>query len=361
MEQIHTHNPKLADTLTALSVAPTRNTDQSLPRNVRWMLLGISVIAVAAFTGIAHSTWPTHVEGAKLARPDQSDPAPSTFEMSVGPTIAPKGISPTATTIPVTAIQEIAGSGYIVAPQSTAVFAKYGGAIRSIPIDLGEWVEAGQIITILENAHATFAFEQAQAELVSAKLASSAYEIELVRAQDLFERTSALAARGVVPGFQLDDATSTLRAAQNAVAQGDQDVALAELAVRIAREPVDALSLRAPISGTVTALNATTGDTVLGRLDGQSILTITNTDALFIDADVAEANIALLHAGLRGEAVLDGFPNQPFSIVLTRIAPEVSAAKGTVTIRLTFDAPPTGIRPNMAARIRIFATQPETH
>ena len=76
--------------------------------------------------------------------------------------------------------------------------------------------------------------------------------------------------------------------------------------------------------------------------------------SLFIDADVAETSIAMLRSGLQGEAVLDGFPDQPFAVELSRLAPEISAAKGTVGIRLTLDTPPTGIRPNMAARVQLF-------
>ena len=83
------------------------------------------------------------------------------------------------------------------------------------------------------------------------------------------------------------------------------------------------------------------------------MLTITNTKSLAIDADVAETTIAALKPGLRGQAVLDGFPDRPFVVTLVRLAPVASAEKGTVTLRLSLDDPPDGILPNMAARIRI--------
>ncbi len=60
------------------------------------------------------------------------------------------------------------------------------------------------------------------------------------------------------------------------------------------------------------------GDTVLARadsvLENQSLLTITDTKTMVIDADVAETNIAALRPGLRGEVVLDAFPDQPFEV-----------------------------------------------
>ena len=117
------------------------------------------------------------------------------------------------------------------------------------------------------------------------------------------------------------------------------------------------LTVRATFAGTVTRLDARVGDTVLARIDSvresQSLLTITNTKSLAIDADVAETTIAALKPGLRGQAVLDGFPDRPFAVTLVRLAPVASAEKGTVTLRLSLDDPPNGILPNMAARIRI--------
>lgn len=115
--------------------------------------------------------------------------------------------------------------------------------------------------------------------------------------------------------------------------------------------------MRAPISGTVTRLDAHVGDTVLSRQDSvredQSLLAITDTASLVIDADVAEANIALMRPGLLGEAVLDGFPGQPFAVEVSKIAPVISREKGTVTLRLSLMSPPAGMRPAMAARIRL--------
>ena len=123
--------------------------------------------------------------------------------------------------------------------------------------------------------------------------------------------------------------------------------------------------MRAPISGTVTRLDAHVGDTVLSREDSvrenESLLVITDTSSLVIDADVAEANMALMRPGLSGEAVLDGFPDQPFAVAVSKIAPVMSREKGTVTLRLTLSSPPSGVRPAMAARIRLVVGEEVDH
>ncbi|WP_260094339.1 efflux RND transporter periplasmic adaptor subunit [Phaeobacter inhibens] len=82
-------------------------------------------------------------------------------------------------------------------------------------------------------------------------------------------------------------------------------------------------------------------------------MVITDTASMYLDAEVAETNVSRLRVGLTGEAVLDGFPDQPFEVRVVGISPVVSAERGTISLRLELDGPPDGIRPNMAARIRI--------
>ena len=122
-------------------------------------------------------------------------------------------------------------------------------------------------------------------------------------------------------------------------------LANAELAIRIAKEAVAELNVRAPFAGTVTRLDAHVGDTVLARADtardDQSLLTITDMSSLVIDADVAEVNASLLRPGLRGEAALDGFADRPFAVQVLRLAPTASADKGTIALRLSITDPPT--------------------
>lgn len=253
--------------------------------------------------------------------------------------------------------REVTGSGFVVAPRMTAVFAKYEGRITRVTVALGDPIEAGQVLVTLEDAGTRFALEQARAAKAQAELVLAARDIDLAQARTLLDRAEILAARNATPRQALEDARAAAERASNAVAQARQSSDSGDLAIRIAEERVAELNVRAPFASTITRLDARVGDTVLARIDSvresQSLLTITDTKSLVIDADVAETSIATLKPGLRGQAVLDGFPDQPFAVTVLRLAPIASAEKGTVTLRLSLADPPDGIRPNMAARIRI--------
>lgn len=253
--------------------------------------------------------------------------------------------------------REITGSGFVVAPRITTVFAKYEGRITRVAVALGDSIEVGQVLVTLEDAGTRFALEQARAAKAQAELVLAARDIDLAQAHTLLDRAEMLAARNATPRQALEDARAAAGRASNAMAQAQQTSDSADLAIRIAGERVAELNVRAPFAGTITRLDARVGDTVLARIDSvresQSLLTIADTKTLVIDADMAETSIATLKPGLRGQAVLDGFPDQPFAVTVLRLAPIVSAEKGTVTLRLSLADPPDGIRPNMAARIRI--------
>ncbi|MBB6222567.1 efflux RND transporter periplasmic adaptor subunit [Rhizobium leguminosarum] len=254
--------------------------------------------------------------------------------------------------------REVTGSGYVVAPDIATVFSKYEGRIVAVEVEAGDSVVAGQVLVRLDDAGARFALRGAEIAGRAAALALEARTIELAQARSSFARSERLAGRDAMSAQALEEARTAVDKAENAALQARQDVEKAELEIDKAREQVEALIVRAPISGTVTRLDAHVGDTVLSREDSvredESLLTITDTASLVIDADVAEANIALMRPGLSGEAVLDGFPGQPFAIAVSKIAPVVSREKGTVTLRLSLTSPPPGMRPAMAARIRLL-------
>ncbi|NDK51088.1 efflux RND transporter periplasmic adaptor subunit [Rhizobium laguerreae] len=259
--------------------------------------------------------------------------------------------------------REVTGSGYVVAPDIATVFSKYEGRIVAVEIEAGDRIVAGQVLVRLDDAGARFALQGAEIARQSAELALTAKTIELAQARSSLTRTERLAGRDTMSAQTLEEAKTAFDTAENAALQARQDVAKADLDIDRAREQVEALTVRAPISGTVTRLTAHVGDTVLSREDSvrenESLLAIADMTTMVIDADVAEANIALMRPGLRGEAVLDGFPDRPFAVEVSKIAPMISREKGTVTLRLSLSSPPPDVRPAMAARIRLVVGKAE--
>lgn len=358
MNTLTEHDRKLAETLKSLSL----ETPEPPRTHVGWVAGALFLAAAGIAAALLAPGFPNDLiaglsDNGDVAKLDQTGSGKALRSTPEHDNISPSMASPA------TSAREITGSGYVIALHSTTVFSKYEGQITDIAVDVGDRVHAGQVLAVLEDASARLALEQANAAKVSADLALAAREITLAHAKALLRRSEALTRLNATARKDLEDTETGLKQALNGVELAHQEAARADLAIRVARERVDGLTVRAPFAGTVTQLSAHIGDTVLARADSvresQSLLTLTDTTDLAIDADMAETNLSLLRPGLRGEAMLDGFPDQPFAIELQRIAPIASAEKGTIGLRLSLVEPPVGIRPNMAARIRIIV--PETH
>ncbi|MBY5442382.1 efflux RND transporter periplasmic adaptor subunit [Rhizobium leguminosarum] len=353
------HDRDLAAKLRSLSIEPAPFKTEPPESRVRRRVIPGAMLAFAATASLAVAFVhrPDTLERMLAGLIDKDEAAISvdgTAAPAAGPIRALTSNNPADRALP---SREVTGSGYVVAPDIATVFSKYEGRIVAVEVDAGDRVPTGQVLVRLDDAGARFALQSAEIARQSAELALTAKTIELAQARSSLTRTERLAGRDAMSAQTLEEAKTAFDTAENAVLQARQDVAKADLDIDRAREQVEALTVRAPISGTVTWLTAHVGDTVLSREDSvrenESLLAIADMTTMVIDADVAEANIALMRPGLRGEAVLDGFPDRPFAVEVSKIAPMISREKGTVTLRLTLSSPPPDMRPAMAARIRL--------
>ncbi|ARO30686.1 RND family efflux transporter protein [Rhizobium sp. NXC14] len=362
------HERHLAARLRSLSIEPAALETKPPERRAR-RLRAATMLALAGAVSLAAVYRPDALERievalARLVGDDAALPADGAalpiMDLPEDATVekaTPNQDSVALTRGTTAASREITGSGYVVAPDIATVFSKYEGRIVAIEVAAGDPVVTGQVLVRLDDVGARFALRGAYIAGRAAELALEARNIELAQARSSLDRAERLAGRDAMSGEALEAARTAFDTAGNAAAQARQDLEKAKLDIDRACEQMEALTVRAPISGTVTRLDAHVGDIALSREDSvrenESLLAITDTASLVIDADVAEVNMALMHPGLKGEAVLDGFPDKPFAVEVAKVAPVISKEKGTVTLRLSASSPPPGMRPAMAARIRL--------
>lgn len=256
-----------------------------------------------------------------------------------------------------TPARNVTGSGHVVALTHTTVFSKYAGRIAQVTVEVGDKVGAGQTLARLDDAAARFNLSDARISKRSAQFTVLARQIDLEEANASLDRSKRLAEKNLLSAQDLEKAVTAQKRAANDVGQAEQTLAKAALDIAKAEEVITELTVKAPIAGTVTARNAEPGELVLAQADAKgltdALVTITDTDNLAIDIDIAESSIAHIEPGLFGEAILDGFPDQPFKVKVSKIEPVASVERGTVRLRLSVISPPSGIRPSMAARVSI--------
>jgi RND family efflux transporter MFP subunit len=374
MNMIPENERKLVETLKSLALEDSRlnvDTQRRAPSLKR--ILWVCVATLLFACGLCVVFRPTLLAEFGLEAPwhrlnavwkrDGAEPAPAISQDRADTASGPKPPQRT-TSAQSTLIPEITGSGYVIAPVSTEVFARSAGTIATLSVELGDAVKAGQELLRIDGITEKFTLEKAELAVPSAALELEARRIDEASARVELDRIARLIAHETVPAKQRDDARVALQQAENKVAQAQQALSQANVDVRSAQYEVDRLVVRAPFAGTVTQLAAHVGDMVLAQSRNEqkeeSLMTITDISDMVIDADVAQNNISVVKSGVMGEAVLDAFPSNPFKIMLYSIAPMASVQKGTITLRFHPIDPPTGIRPNMAVRVRISGSEPAT-
>jgi HlyD family secretion protein len=110
-----------------------------------------------------------------------------------------------------------------------------------------------------------------------------------------------------------DGAAAELEAAEAGVAR-------ARASVRLAREELDHLVVRAPFDGVVTQRYVEVGESVI---PGQPVLEVMSPDSLYVSAPIDEIDIGRIREGLPARISLDPYPGRSWPGRVTRVAPYV--------------------------------------
>lgn len=206
--------------------------------------------------------------------------------------------------------------------QSDLAF-RTAGRIAERLVEVGDHVEAGQILARLEAQEQT-------ADVVSATAGVESAEATLRQVTAAFERQKSLLASGFTTQSSYDNAQQAFQAARATL-----DVARSNLGT--ARERLAYTTLTADASGIVVARNAEAGQVVEAA---QTVFTIARDgerDAVF---EVYEGLLARDPAEAVIELSLVSNPAVRATGRVREVAPAIDPATGTVRVKIAIDAPP---------------------
>lgn len=153
---------------------------------------------------------------------------------------------------------------------------------------------------------------------------------------------------------QVDSAQSQLDALLKSAGQSDMrsaeiNLQQARLSLQDAQAQRARAQLRAPLTGTVLAVDIEVGQQATA---GTSAVTLADLNALELTVNVAEVDVNKVTLNQAARITVDALPGQTLQGTVARIAPSSEASSGVVnyplTIRLT-DPDLSGVRPGMTA------------
>ena len=259
-----------------------------------------------------------------------------------------------------------------------------GGTVREIRVEVGDAVQAGDVLlrldtTELERAvrQAELALEARRAELQDARLGPDASQVEIARAnlrRATVQLQAAQAAYDEIADEPDAETSPEAVALENAkaayeqakaefervvegptpeeIARLENRVAAAQVALEEAEARLAQAQLVAPFAGTVLEIAVREGENVG---PGQFLVLLADLNTLEIVAEIDEIDIGEVQPGQAVKIRLDAFPGEELSGTLVHIAPAASAERGAGTFlgRVQFTPTELPLKPGMGASLEI--------
>lgn len=227
-----------------------------------------------------------------------------------------------------------------LAGESAQLYPRATGFVSERRADLGDKVEAGQVLAVISAPESDQAVREAVAVLAQAKA-----DQELAKVN--YDRAQVLIGSGAISKELYSD-----RKANFDVAGAARGAAEARLAA--ARERQGFQTVRAPFSGVVVARNVERGDRVVGdAASAEPMFEVNALDPLRVVVDVPQ-NVALqIRSGVEGDVTFPELPGQTFKAQVVRIANAISRDAGVMRTELRLPNPDSRIPAGMVGTVAL--------
>jgi RND family efflux transporter MFP subunit len=254
-------------------------------------------------------------------------------------------------------------TGYVTARRQATVSAKITGKVRTVLIEEGQVVEAGEILATLDDSETRADVALRRAQVAAARAGLAEIQSALANAEREFERQRELEARKLTSIAALDTARTQAEALRARLASQQSQVKVTEESLDVARVQLDNTIVRAPFAGVVTVKAAQPGEMISPISAGggsirTGIGTIVDMESLEIQVDVSEAYINRVQAGQPVEAVLNAYPDWRIPAEVIAIVPTADRSKATVKVRIALQTRDPRIVPEMGVRVAFLEDQP---
>jgi HlyD family secretion protein len=260
-----------------------------------------------------------------------------------------------------TVTDRVIATGTIEAVEETYVQPLVDGlSIRSLAVDIGDTVQADGTMATLNDDQLLLMRSQNEASLAKARASLAQYQAQLIEAQANADEAIRVAARnarlkdtGSVSTAVADQTEAAAAAARARVNSAEQMISVAKADIQVVEAQISDVDLRlarttikAPVTGTVSARTAKVGAIANGS--GDPLFTIIRDGAVEMRADVTEADLLKLAVGQPAKLKLAG-SSVTLDGKIRLISPTVNAETRLGTVYISLAEP-------QKARVGMFAS-----
>lgn len=224
-------------------------------------------------------------------------------------------------------IEKVSATGKIQPEVEVKLSSEVSGEIIELPVVEGQQVEKGDLLVRVNPEIYQSNLERSRAGLQNIRSGLSQAEASLKEAQSNYERNKQLFEKGIISKAEWDRIVSAYEVAQANRQAAFYNVRSAEASVKEASENLGRTNIYAPMSGTISSLDAELGERVVGtqQMAGTEILRVADLTDMEVEVDVNENDIVKISIGDSTIVEVDAYLKQEFKGVVTEISNSANA------------------------------------
>jgi HlyD family secretion protein len=225
-----------------------------------------------------------------------------------------------ALTIPVEAVKRqtivvtAEATGTVEPINVIEVKSKSSGQIVAMPVEIGTFVKAGDLLVQLDTRDTRNAYAQAKADLDAAAISLRVQKNAAERAAQLFKERIITSAEN--------------EAAEVAYANAQATVLRNRAALDLRAQSLEEATVRAPVAGTVIEKPVALGQVIASGTGtaggGTTILRMADLTKIRVRTLVNETDIGKVRPGLPATVTVDAYPDRPFNGIVEKIEPQAT-------------------------------------
>jgi len=156
--------------------------------------------------------------------------------------------------------------------------------------------------------------EQSRANLIRSQAEVERFRVTLADAQTKLDRARNLAARGLIPGIELETAEVQQRATEAQLKSAQAQVVQAQASLNQSAVNLQHTVIEAPIDGIVISRNVDVGQTVAASMQAPTLFVIAaDLTKMQVVADIDESDVGRIRPKQLVTFRVDAYPNDEFS------------------------------------------------
>ncbi len=217
--------------------------------------------------------------------------------------------------------QTVLASGTLQPLRLIDVGAQVSGQIKSLKVALGDHVQQGQLIAMIDPAPQRNALLTSQATLEQQKAQRMAQQATVEQDKLALQRQTTTLAAGASSRQDYEAADASLKSAQANLAATNAQIKQATVSVDTAGINLGYTQIMAPIDGVVVATPAKEGQTVNAVQSAPTIVELANLATMTVKAQISEADVIRVRPGQKVYFTILGDPDHRYYAKLRAIEP----------------------------------------